>query len=1833
VGKSFQLIRTNPRLTTNYKIVVSSDYDMYLESFDSSKDLSDDRYKHYLLSIDSVLENDMPKFYAGLPKNIAFSPKSEHDVDVMYDTYNNQFDETYYAGADEVEDTWYKEEFEYFAPLYVIKNELPSNFIIMRIDDANIYEKTGSDYTISTLNKDNFRDEIIDKWKCTNVYDLSNETAIGKFFDRNINDNTRFPDYSFFFDTKKYNYSKWAGLEYKSGVYRTAELFLDGKLNFENPHFNLEEYITKGFEENGIIYPYIMNLKFLFDDSPATPTEFKKWSMNRYYGFYTNDLELVKTITSYELPDLKSNLTIKNNIFLDGSGNFVNPFVSEYIKNDWVQVGLEFYEVRQQTNGSFKIISDENLTGENTSTFNTGFVIIANNTISDFGTIDQFISPNNLDENMYADLYLIEINGSHHVLKNDYTKTYGVSGETIFHNNYTIQTDYSISSNGDILEYYKGGRDNDFHVLKEITTESGRPLSYNIYRVKLADVKDFDFDRIHTSYSDFDYEKSDYHSTLEEKLYATEYRDNSVPKRKKLHSLNQDGQYNLMNISSEYTAGDETFELRKNNEINPLWEKNQSICKWGYRGSISHSDYPYKLNNSKEFGGVYNRITNTDTKEANVKQKNLDYFYRIGNFYGAEDVPLMTPEFDSTSLTRWTINDGSWSWYAPNSALVATVGTSTRQITHDTVNLTIGNDYYIYIKFFNVGYFDAGIHPDTFSNMTSNIGYVDIVLEGIRKANGTELKIISDNSSSATSFYELVIYDITNRYYLNQSTNIQTNLFSYLDSSTDDRFNLDYYINSDFDYFDFFFRNIMYYEDYGQLKQKPFLKYATFGGGDGDLPATALFKGVEYKIYNVEDIVLNSPQGTEETIRNVITQGGVNFNGYKMAVILSENYNYYSFGKQTTEIVEEDIVPSDYDSFSDLQVTGGTNSDIGWQQYGDFLQWFWYPEDEDSPHEMSAKLLNSDLILSSEYTYDVTISLSWFVGGESWVGSRIVTANFWCDSFDTAIPSTQLFSIDYEDGPDFTDSTTFTLTDVSLVTNGEIKLEFDWDLQPDTIPFEYGKNYLRITNVNINRKTEGIEYADPVFEYSYNTSINGILDSQDKNGLHVYLNEKHKNALVIINQNIPMNIDWVSMNNIDSFGENHGLYYGETLDHFNMFPVSGTTVNEYNPNDLTAFNYMDALNNLNDKGLFDNFVYYHYIDSEANYAKTQMIKWNNSSFEALPNWDEKFPPFIFEVDGPLDLSLKKNSYYRRALYQPLTNITDKFLVFDNGVPLPQSVINEPLARDIDINERDDKYRYIYHGESIYQDINIKRFVGYYEPLFKTIPMYKPIYYWNDDESYLAVGDNYVFADNLEQFATINELMYSKVNDEYNVLKLKDTDNDKSVYPMVDEIGLSQTDRFIFLSSWDSEFFLKTLNETTFLEEFITTDIEDPTIPVYGQIATIDVTTPDPYWVGINIYGSTLEPTNLGYDLTIKNLSANTQTFDYQMKYISNLSSSGVLYSNTTSALAPNASTIVSIPYARPSEQNFGVPYYEEFTTWKVIFELLDTDGNDLDSNDNTTFDVYNNLINLNLYNPNVTDGFTSIHYVNTLYTYSIDLDETNDRLKNISYTAKLYTEVSGGTDIYYPLSTTSGTITNNTTITFSNINTPIFEGEPYELPYNTTDVRKIKYEVYHEYDIEGDTKITGDTFITVTGMTVSRPPEPSNITWSDPTSQPTFNMVQGTCDYLLEVYGGDTAQNCTATIKNIGGTFNGSVSVTFYWRADAVNIASKTIDWSGILNKNDEHIFLTTIGPTDDITGDPYITFTNKDYTIKASCTQISGSITSVAKVGYNPGVPDCTAP
>ena len=1592
--KSFQLIRTNPRLTSNIKLVVDSSYNLYFESFDSSRELSNQQYKHYLLNREAILENEVPKFYAKLPKNLAFTPKSQFDADVMYNKYIQQFDNTYYAGANEVEDQWYKEEFEYLSPLYIKKGSIPKKFIILRVDEPAIYKIVGDDYVMGELTKDNFRSEIIDKWKCVTTFDLSNTTNVGKFFDRNVNNNNRFPEFSFFFDTKKYNYSKWGGLEYESGVYKVSEMFLDDKLFYENPHFNLEEFITKGFEDNGLIYPYIFNMKFLFDDTPATPSEYKKWSMNRYFGFYAEDFELVKKITTADLPELKQGLTIRNNVFLSGT-TYVNPYVIEYTDNRWIQVDTDFYEVKLQSNGSYKIIADKNLTGYDISKFNINSSCKIEsteenkNTIVGMDEIDKYLTINGEESDMYADVYLIEIFNQYHILKKD------SSG-------YYIQTDYAIESDSKILRYWKGGRDSELSGMTSVINTNGSPLGYSIYRVKLTDIKDFDFDRINTHYSDFDYEKSEYVDTKEVKLYAKEYRDMSIPVRKKTHDKGEDGEYKVKNIASEYTACDETFEIRTD-VITPIFEKNQSICKWGYEGSISHSDYPYKLNNNLSNGGVFNRTTNTGLKITSIEEKTLDYFYRIGELYGKNIDPLV----DTFSGALWEQTgttspfDGEWIFNTTNAFADSELSTTT---TYAKLKIPIiKNELYNIeliissITLWNPSdFFEVGIDPSSFSGATStDSGATTITINFVGRALSNELRLLVTNA--ALYFYSVSIIQVVDKHYLNQSTNIQTKLQQKYDLQSVNVFNLENYINSNFDYFDFFFKNDMYYQNYGRTYKKPYLKYSVFGGGDGDLPATALFKGIEYRLYTVQDMVLNPTFGDEETIRNIITQGGQKYNGYKFAVILNENYDLYNF---------------DYDGVS---------------------------------------------------TYSNPVSLG----------------------------------------------------------------------------------------INSNSVYYG----------------NKSLIKSSNEGIHIFLNDKFKNVVIIINKIIPINSEWGSLNNVDKFGENYGLYYGKTLDGFDLYPITGTTPNIYNPNKLTAAYYMETINNLNIKSTYQNYVSYYYIDEEGNYAQTEMIKFDSDSpgsgFTDLKNWNNKFPIFYIDTNVPDSILMKKRSYNVTPLKGPETNIYDKYLVYSNGRPLNESYIDEPLSRQISKYEVDDTKNTIVHGETVSNTNTINRYIGYYEPIFKDLSIFKPTYYWVSGTTYYSISGNYVFDDSLDQFGIVEEIMYSKVNEYDNYLKLKNSDTERSYYPMVDEIGLSQTQRFIFLSPWDRNFYIKTINQQTLLQDYVAIPIQTIVLPTSVKILSSQMYKSSAPTVelanDINLEGKILSGDDkMVYKVTTMNLSASAKALDMRMYYQpTNGPTIDMGIVGTTPQVFPGQMwNLTTLPLSRPIEITAGGSL-TEYTGWKVYFECQDHSGSTVvDLKTYNNFNIYNNIIHFNITNPTYSGAS---HMTNVSYGFAASLSEMVGSLSNISYTAELQLQqYSGGS--YVIGKTNTGLITNSTSLIFTDV---LLDRSNLNWPWYTTSTTNVKYRAYHLYNIEGvDKYIETESIVYRTGYTITCEVKPFNLVWESTT--PTIAKTAGGCSSNSPA--GDKFTINSMIIKNIGGPFTGTITVssTLYKDGNPINVTNSS---------------------------------------------------------------------
>ena len=259
--KSFAILRTNVGLTTNVKVMVESDYSLSLDSIESTPDLSVTNLKKMNFNKKNYFDELVPYFFKEFPSDSAFSIKYENDSESMTDNFASQYDEIYQYGARNIiSNKDYKEEFEYFAPLHITKGSFPKQFIIFRVDGPGIIK----------LDRHNIKEEVFDNFKTVKLFDLTKNTNLGEWIDKNFISNEYFPNNSVDINFDKMEFSQWSGIDYDSGGYTTKSLFLEDYFSKEKEIFEFEKFVLNGFKNNKVIYPNIINFSFLFDDTPAT---------------------------------------------------------------------------------------------------------------------------------------------------------------------------------------------------------------------------------------------------------------------------------------------------------------------------------------------------------------------------------------------------------------------------------------------------------------------------------------------------------------------------------------------------------------------------------------------------------------------------------------------------------------------------------------------------------------------------------------------------------------------------------------------------------------------------------------------------------------------------------------------------------------------------------------------------------------------------------------------------------------------------------------------------------------------------------------------------------------------------------------------------------------------------------------------------------------------------------------------------------------------------------------------------------------------------------------------------------------------------------------------------------------------------------------------------------------------------------------------------------------------------------------------------------------------------------------------------------------------------
>jgi hypothetical protein len=140
-NSSFGIIRTNPKLSGNFRITVNSNNGVWFNSMDVNTTLSDNRFKKFNITGENSYALDLYNFFDQGQTNpdLVFQVGKFTNGEAEASTnFYGQYDFFYSSGASVLVDKNYDENFSYFAPLW-IKNEIPDFFVIFKVPNPLSY--------------------------------------------------------------------------------------------------------------------------------------------------------------------------------------------------------------------------------------------------------------------------------------------------------------------------------------------------------------------------------------------------------------------------------------------------------------------------------------------------------------------------------------------------------------------------------------------------------------------------------------------------------------------------------------------------------------------------------------------------------------------------------------------------------------------------------------------------------------------------------------------------------------------------------------------------------------------------------------------------------------------------------------------------------------------------------------------------------------------------------------------------------------------------------------------------------------------------------------------------------------------------------------------------------------------------------------------------------------------------------------------------------------------------------------------------------------------------------------------------------------------------------------------------------------------------------------------------------------------------------------------------------------------------------------------------------------------------------------------------------------
>ena len=298
---SFQIMRTNPKLTTNVKLLYDGK-NLYMDSYSANPLLSSNNYKNYKVLKTGLYNDDLKRFLLGTSSS-AYEVGQNMENTIVGDSFDNQFENIYWSGCESINSSVYPQEMGFVAPIYLRKKR-PNYFVIFKIDTPANTNLVPIDDNKKDKTFD-FKNDILDRSRIIKAFDLRPGTVIGDYIDRYVSQKDFKYDKSLYvnFAAKEIYYY---GIDKSTGVLcqkvnNISETLLENDITISRS----DDWITSGYERNNMIFPYIINLEFLFDDN-----ETNEYKFARYFGMYCNDIDLYE----YEIQEFNEPVKINGKI-------------------------------------------------------------------------------------------------------------------------------------------------------------------------------------------------------------------------------------------------------------------------------------------------------------------------------------------------------------------------------------------------------------------------------------------------------------------------------------------------------------------------------------------------------------------------------------------------------------------------------------------------------------------------------------------------------------------------------------------------------------------------------------------------------------------------------------------------------------------------------------------------------------------------------------------------------------------------------------------------------------------------------------------------------------------------------------------------------------------------------------------------------------------------------------------------------------------------------------------------------------------------------------------------------------------------------------------------------------------------------------------------------------------------------------------------------------------------------------------------------------------------------------------------------------------------------